>query len=130
MGESQVDSSKPSLERDLTIDRTLSISRIRNFLKLSAFHGGYVFLAAYIRASGAGRSQNVESVHSWPNLPLTYSIDMEMKPSFDWHPRSFYSLRELGQLAHGIAKCHSNSNRLFFGDQSPVFEVLEFEQAA
>ncbi len=76
MGESQVDSSKPSLERDLTIDRTLSISRIRNFLKLSAFHGGYVFLAAYIRASGAGRSQTLSRYIVGPislsRIPLTW----------------------------------------------------------
>jgi hypothetical protein len=37
MDDSHVDSVKPSSERDLMIDRTLSMSRIRKFLKLWAF---------------------------------------------------------------------------------------------
>jgi hypothetical protein len=36
MCDSHVDSSKPSSERDLMIDRTLSMSSIRKFLKLWA----------------------------------------------------------------------------------------------
>jgi hypothetical protein len=59
MGDAHVDLLKASSERDLMIDRTLSMSGIRNFLKLSAFHGGHVFLTSYVLANGAGRSQHI-----------------------------------------------------------------------
>src|SRR5712692_1622105 len=53
-----------------------------------------------------------------------YTVAMEMKPPLHRYPSLFYFVRKLRQPSYGGVKCRSYSDRLFFGDQSPVLNVV------
>src|SRR5712692_5284327 len=53
-----------------------------------------------------------------------YTVAMEMKPPLHRYPSLFYFVRKLRQPSYGGVKCRSYSNRLFFGDQPPVLNVV------